>query len=963
MKQVLLCIVSLFIFSSLQAQKDPAASSSKDRLASFEKRKALNDQSYASQIEFKSVGPSIMGGRIVDLAVNPDDPTEFYAAYASGGLWYTKNNGTSFESIFDNQTVLTIGDIAVDWKENIIWIGTGENNSSRSSYAGVGMYQSKDGGATWIYKGLPESHHIGRIILHPTNPEVVWVAVLGHLYSPNKERGIYKTTDGGKTWNQTLFVNENCGGVDLIIHPENPNELYAAMWERTRRAWDFTEAGMGTGIYKSIDGGEQWTLVSGNGFPKGENIGRIGLDIYSKDGKTVVYAVLDNQNRRPKEKEEEGKEQLTKDDLRTMSAASFLKLEEEKIATFIKSNNYPKEEDFKVERILEKMKSGKLQPIALVEYLEDANSLLFDSPVVSAEVYRSDNQGKSWTKTHSDYLDDIFYSYGYYFGQIRVAPFNPDKIYIFGVPILKSEDGGKTFESIGKPNVHVDHHALWLNPKRDQHIINGNDGGVNISYDDGAAWVKCNTPPVGQFYSVNVDMAKPYNIYGGLQDNGVWTGSKNYRNENRWHNSGHYPYKSIMGGDGMQIEIDSRDNNTVYTGFQFGNYYRINKTTGEEEAIGPRHKLGERPLRFNWQTPIHLSVHNQDVLYMGSNKFHRSLQKGEDFETLSGDLTQGGRKGDVAYGTLTTIHESPLRFGLLYVGSDDGLVHVSKDGGYTWERITAGLPKDMWVTRVYASREKMSRVYLSLNGYRWDDFQSYVYVSEDYGKTWKRIGLDLPEEPVNVIKEDPVNANLVYVGTDNGLYVSLNKGQSFMGMNGGLPDAPVHDLVIHPRDKDIIIGTHGRSIYLANVEELQKLDQSVLAEQFHIFPIQSKRFSSRWGNSWSKWIPSNEPSVKIPVFLKEAGAVKMVVVTENGLQLYAETIDASKGINYLSYPLKVDANVVEEYTEYLNEGIEDVDDLTVIKEADNGTFYIQRGEYEIILEKGTLQKTTNLSIE
>ncbi|MEX0360985.1 MAG: glycosyl hydrolase, partial [Allomuricauda sp.] len=395
------------------------------------------------------------------------------------------------------------------------------------------------------------------------------------------------------------------------------------------------------------------------------------------------------------------------------------------------------QEKYRAQNVKQLVRSGSVKPVDLAKYLENANSLLFDTPVIGAEVYRSDNAGSSWQKMNSNYIDDLFYSYGYYFAQIRIDPNNKDHIYLAGVPLVKSEDGGDTFTSIGKENVHVDHHALWINPKRPGHLINGNDGGLNISYDDGENWVKNNSPKVGQFYAINIDHEEPYNVYGGLQDNGVWKGAHNNKEDRGWHQSGANPWKSILGGDGMQVQIDKRNSNTVYTGYQFGNYYRLDLENGKQKYIQPKHELGESPYRFNWQTPILLSEHNQDILYLGSNKLHRSLNQGDDWETISNDLTQGGKPGNVAYGTLTTLSESPFKFGLLYTGSDDGLVQVSKNGGGSWDLISGSLPKNLWVSEVAASNHKKERVYVALNGYRWDDFSPYIYVSDDYGKSWK----------------------------------------------------------------------------------------------------------------------------------------------------------------------------------------------------------------------------------
>jgi photosystem II stability/assembly factor-like uncharacterized protein len=525
-----------------------------------------------------------------------------------------------------------------------------------------------------------------------------------------------------------------------------------------------------------------------------------------------------------------------------------------------------------------------------------------------------------------------------------------------GVPILKSDDAGKTFYSLSKPNVHSDHQALWVNPNRKGHLINGNDGGVNISYDDGETWFKANTPAVGQFYTVNFDMSEPYNVYGGLQDNGVWFGPSTYKASLEWHSSGHYPYKSLLGGDGMQVEIDSRDNETVYAGYQFGNYYRINNKTGKSEYIKPMHKLGENPLRYNWQSPVHLSKHNEDILYFGSNKFHRSLDKGENYETLSGDLTNGLIKGDVAYGTLTTIHESPLRLGLIYVGTDDGNIHRTMDGGYSWTKITEGIPENYWISRVIASTHNEKVVFVALNGYRWDNFDALIYRSTDYGKTWKQIGMDLPLEPVNVIREDPVNQNIVYAGTDHGLYVSLDWGDSFMVMNNGLPAVAVHDLVIHPRDNDLVVGTHGRSIYIANVEEMQLLADSIFDKTVHIFDIKPINYKSNWGNAlWSKWYGFIEPKTEISWYSAVNDSTKILIKDRNAMALFDTTVYSVTGLNYMNYDLSIKESVVSSYEASLNEKS---DEEIQIQKSDNGKFYIQPGEYdlEIIIKKNVAKK-------
>ncbi len=831
-------LVNLHLATSLFAQVQPTPAA--ERLKVTEQRKALESKSVLNEIKFRNIGPTIMSGRVVDIDANPEDPTEFYVAYATGGLWYTTNNGQSFTPIMDNLDLLFIGDIAVNWTSvpRTIWVGTGEVNSSRSSYAGMGIYRSADNGKSWEYLGLPESHHIGKIQLHPTDNNTVWVAALGHLYSANKDRGVYKTTDAGKTWKQSLFVDDNTGCVDLDINPSNPKEVYAAMWYRVRRAWKFEESGSTSGIYKSNDGGETWKLVSaaGSGFMTGDKIGRIGITVYLKNP-NIVYAVVDNNTPKPAVVKKNDST-YKKEEFKNITKEQFAQMSNKWLDTFLRANRFPRKYNAAI--VKELVAADKIKPTALWDFL-DSDDGFQNTGIAGCEVYRSDDAGLSWKKTNEKPIG-IFNTYGYYFAKIYTSHYNPDKVFILGFYAEVSTDGGKTFKTMDKGNVHADHHALWVNPKRDSHVINGNDGGANITYDDGANWFKANTPPLGQYYAVTTDDAKPYNVYGGMQDNGSWWGPSNHKEDIGWIDNGQYAYKMINGGDGMQAQVDTRDNATVYSGSQFGVYGRYNKDRrGAQKSIRPQHELGDKPLRFNWQTPILLSKHNQDVLYYGSNRLYRSLNKGDTMIAMSNDLTNGRVSGNVPYGTLTTISESPLRFGLIYTGTDDGNIHRSFDGGYSWEQLNqttsaASLKKgtkppatntklntnQLWVSRVTASQHKEARVYTSLNGYRFDHFAPYLYISEDHGNSWKPIGKDLPNEPINVVKEDPKDENILYVGTDGGLYVSFDAGNSFMLWNGGLPKSvPVHDIAIQQRDNELVLGTHGRSLYVTKLDDVQ----------------------------------------------------------------------------------------------------------------------------------------------
>lgn len=935
----------------LQAQKNktPQGTPAHERMHNEELRADMDQNSLVNGIPFKSVGPTIMSGRVTDIAVNPSDPTEFYVAYASGGLWQTTNNGASFTPIFDSEITLTIGAIAVDWSNAVIWIGTGENNSSRSSYAGTGIYRSTNNGESWEYMGLPESHHIGRIILHPNDQNTLWIGVLGHLYTANDERGVYKSTDGGKSWRKTLFENNNAGVIDMEINPHDPLHLFAATWQRTRRAWDFVESGEGSKIHESIDGGETWKVISGNstGFPLDAGIGRIGLSMSAQSATDFsLYAIVDNQNLRDEEDDKKS-DDLEKKDFMTIDKAAFAALDNQKLQTFLEDSGFPSKHDSTT--VKESVASGDLQPKALYEYLTDANASLFDRPVIGAEVYRL--KSANWTKTHTGTLDDVVYSYGYYFGVISVHPNNPEKLFIAGVPILLSEDGGETWSGINADNVHVDHHSIWINPNREGHIINGNDGGINISYDDGTTYYKCNSPAVGQFYSVNVDDAEPYNVYGGLQDNGVWKGPSTYEAGPGWHQEGDYPFEMLMGGDGMRVEIDNRDNDIVYTGYQFGHYYRINLATDDLHYFHPRHELGERPLRWNWQTPVILSSHNNDIIYMGSNRFHRSMDQGDTWETLSGDLTNGGLPGDVSFGTITSISESTLRFGLIYLGTDDGRLHKSNDGGNTWTALDKKLPKDLWVTRLIASEHDKDVVYVSMNGYRQDDFTPYIFKSTNAGKTWVNIGQELPLEPVNVIKEDPTDKDILYVGTDNGLYLSLDQGQSFMSMKGELPPVAIHDLVIQEREQDLVLGTHGRSLYIANLEHLHELTS--VESDLVVFEIEPITHRSSWGESaWSKWLGFNEPEIQLPVFTKGQGQLQIEILNDSNVVVKDWLVDSlHSGINYLDYDLTINEDTVE---------ADEDGDLPEAKK--NGKYYLELGEYRIRIKQGELTSEAEFSI-
>jgi photosystem II stability/assembly factor-like uncharacterized protein len=934
MKNYILSISSFIIVGIAFAQQP--ATSAMNVVKSIEQKTIVAQNSLVKNLPFNNIGPTIMSGRVVDFSVNPNNPTEFYVGYASGGVWHTKNNGTTFTPILDNSPTQNVGSLAVDWKSGTIWVGTGEVNASRSSYAGIGLLQSTNNGKTWQNMGLKDSHHISKIIINPTNTNEVVVAAVGHLYSTNDERGVYKTMDGGKSWSQTLFVNNQSGIIEMDADPTNFNLMYASSWDKDRKAWNFRGSGEGSAIYKSTDGGSNWTKVSmeGSGFPTGTGVGRIGLAVYDAN---TVYAVHDNQSRREDSAVLKDGDDLSKEQFKTMTSSQFLALDDKKLNDYLKNNGF--QEKYRADNVKSMVRGGTVKPTDLATYLEDANAMLFDTPVIGAEVYKSTDAGKTWKKTHDGFLEGLYYSYGYYFGKIHVDPNDANGIYIYGVPIIKSKDGGKTFTSISAPNVHADHHALWINPNMPGHLIDGNDGGVNISYDDGENWIKNNAPSVGQFYAIQTDNEEPYNVYGGLQDNGVWVGANTHDENPGWKQNGEYPYKFIMGGDGMQIEVDSRNSDIVYTGFQFGNYFRLDRSKDSQTYIQPKHELGESPYRFNWQTPILLSSHNQDILYLGGNKLMRSMNQGTDWTAISDDLTKGGKQGNVAYGTLTSISESPFSFGLIYTGSDDGLVYMSKNGGGNWVKISDTFPKDLWVSRVIASQHKKERVYVALNGYRWDDFTPYVFVSDNYGATWTPIASNLPIAPVNVIREDSTNENILYLGTDNGAYVSFNKGKSWEAFVEGLPNVAVHDLRVHSREKDLLVGTHGRSIYKADISLLQGLPEGS-QNAILISEIPSIRASGRWGSTgFNQYGDYYEPSQKIQVYSPMGGTAKLSVETEDEKILKNWDVEVDKGINVVDYNMS-----------FSEKGIKVLEKMDKkVKKAENGSYYLPEGNYTMIV--------------
>ena len=887
---------------------EPAA-----RLSAAQKRLEMEKASLLSAIRFRNVGPEIQGGRVVDIAAPANHPDSLIVAFASGGLWRTDNRGGAWTPLFDDQPTLTIGAFALgDADAKVIYVGTGESNSSRTSYAGLGMFKTIDGGKSWQPIGLSDTHHIGRVLVDPRDSKVVYVAAVGHLYTENPERGVFVTRDGGASWSRTLFVDDRTGAIDIEQDPKNPDVLYATTWERARTAANFLESGNGSGVWKSVDAGRTWKRLS-SGFPSGSTVGRIGLAISASNPQTV-YAVVDNQARRPDSEifdEEAPPGELTPRRLKKLDAESFAKLDDAVLNRFLRRAGFPP--SLKAARLKKDVKAGRTTIADLVAFLQDSNRELYENELVGAEVYRSDDGGATWKRANQERIDKVFYNFGYYFGRIAVDPADPQRVYIQGVPMLTSTDGGKTWKGIGGRGVHGDYHAILIDPKAPQRLAIGNDGGINLSYDYGETWTKLNNLPVGQFTMIAVDSAEPYNIVGGLQDNGVLRGPSSYR----YGKSDPQAWKAIYGGDGSCVVIDPKDPNVVYAALQFGVAARLNVKTGERTSIRPRPEFSakkkEKPLRYNWITPFLLSPHSREILYYGTNKLYRSFDRGDTWTAISEDLTSNPEQGDVPFGTISSISESPKKFGLIYVGTDDGRVWLTRDGGAAWTDLSKGLAKDRWVTRVLASAFDEGTVYVTQSGYRNDEFAAYVFRSTDYGKTWQSLAGSLPAEAVNVIREDPKAKHLLYLGTDSGVFVSLDRGATWSAMNAGMPRVAVQDLVVEPRSGDLVVGTHGRSVYIAEAGPLRKMKDGTTSSALTAFAIKPVKVSPRRGYGENPWTPffRVEPSVRIAYWMKSSAPVKISVKDDNGMLWKELDGSSAAGMNAVEYDLSTDAKLAD----------------------------------------------------
>lgn len=820
-------------------------------------------ESLLKAFEFRALGPYRCGSWITDFAV-PEKPTKehlytFYVGTRNGGVWKTTNNGTTFFPIFDDQEYLSIGAIALaPSNPEIVWVGTGEAYCARSTYRGNGVYKSLDGGKTWQHMGLEETHHIARIIVHPENPDIVYVAALGHLFGPNPERGLFKTTDGGKTWSKILYINDKVGVVDVVMNRENPNILYAATYEKYRYPWTFEEGGPESAIYKTTDGGKTWKRLT-NGLPSGR-IGRIGLDIYRRNP-NILYAIIENANFRPATPEEEAQD-----------------------------------------------KRRGIQP---------------QPRIVGGEVYRTDDGGETWRKMNSP-KDNIGGKAPYSFNQIRIDPKDDQKIYVTSVAVAHSFDGGRTWRDLDWPptffaRMFGDVRTIWIDPENSDRIFLGTDGGVHISYDGGKTCDHLHNLPLGEFYAIAVDMEDPYNIYGGMQDHDSWKGPSNgpsgYISIEDW--------VTVGTGDGMYNQVDPNDSRWVYNTLQFGGHSRVDQKLGIATSIVPRRDPSQPPYRWNWTPPLIISPHNSQIIYTGAQVLLRSLDRGDHWQEISPDLTRNDPKkiagrGNVTYCTITTISESPLKPGLIWVGTDDGKVWVTRNGGANWTDVSAnliraGAPDERWVSRVLASFHQEGKAYVTKSGLRSDDFKPYVYVTEDYGATWKPIIQGLPDRSVNVIFEDRKNPNLLFVGTDGGVYVSIDGGTSWHRFKNNMPTVRVTDLLIHPRENDLVVGTYGRGIYVTDISPLQEMKREILNKDIHLFSIEPvvQRITRNWGNyrlyGDRVLVTPNEPNaITINYYLKSALPTKVKITIKDAYGQVLRELEgpAEAGLNRVLWDMR-----------------------------------------------------------
>lgn len=845
-------------------------------------------------LHWRPIGPASMSGRISDLAIYEPNPNIWYVGTAHGGVWKTVNNGTTFEAQFQDLGLMSIGDIAVSQNNpDLVYVGTGESNNRQSTSWGDGMYKSTDGGKTYTQIGLKSSKHINRVVIDPRDNDVVWVAATGPLFGPGGERGIFKTTDSGKTWKQTLKVDDDTGANDLVIDPTNNKVLYASTYQRRRTACCMNGGGPGTGIWKSTDGGETWNRLKG-GLPEG-SLGRIGLDVYRKRP-NILYASIEGPAAGRGGGRGAGGGQGAAGGRGAAGGAE----------------------------------EAPAQPQAQGPGGGRGPATGVDSTATG--LWRSDDGGASWRKVNNVNARPM------YFSQVRVDPNDPDVVYMGGVGLHQSTDGGKTVATDVAEPIHDDVHAIWINPANSNHVVIGNDGGLAQSWDMAKTWVFIPNLPVGLFYHVSVDMSTPYNICGGMQDNYDWCGPSQVRGSVGIAN---HEWATIQGGDGFVVLQDPKDNRVVYSESQDGNVVRVDRMTGETISIRPVPAQGEPAYRFQWDTPILISPHDASIVYIAGNKVFRAPDKGLTFSAISPDLTTGedsdreqivtmGLKGSditiakndgiVSYGTIVALAESPKMAGLLYAGTDDGRLQMTKDGGKNWTDVfqkLPGAPKGGYVSRIAPSRYEAGTVYATIDNHRLNDYETYIYASKDFGQSWQSINGNLKGEVIKAITEDQKNPDVLYAGAETGLFLSVDRGATWSRPKWNLPTVRVDEIVQHPRDNAIVLATHGRAIWvLDHAEPIQEYAaaRNTEAKLFTPPPTSMYRRPARdrnyefWGSQ--VFYGENPPqSAMLSYFLKnKPNEVKLKVTDAVGHELREIAIPANQtkaGISSACWDLRV----------------------------------------------------------
>ncbi|HWC95983.1 MAG TPA: hypothetical protein VG456_04520 [Candidatus Sulfopaludibacter sp.] len=808
-------------------------------------------------LQWRSIGPAATGGRIADIAVgkHPGEPLSIYVATTSGGIFKSGNEGVSWSPVFDHAGgMMSMGAIAVSASNpSIVWAGTGEADNRQSSSWGDGVYQSVDAGVTWKKMGLEDSRHIGRIVIHPTDPNTVYVAAAGHLWGPNSERGVYKTSDGGKTWSRVLYKDENTGAIDLAMDPSDPNTVYAALYQRQRKGWGFNGGGPGSGLYRTTDGGAHWTELHG-GLPQAEK-GRIGLCIFPGDPR-IVYAIV--------EADPQG-------------AGG---------------------------------RGGR-------------GAAAMGAVTQAGGIFRTTNKGDTW-----EHMSGVNPRPSYY-SRIYVDPKDSGRVYIMGSNrgFFVSNDSGKSFREVFS-SVHGEDHTLWVNPENTNQLVIGGDGGISISYDRGLTWLFRLNLPIGQFYNIAVNNQQPYLVCGGLQDNGNWCTPSASRIS---YGVSFKDAFNIGGGDGMQAVFEG-DDHTVLTSSQNGYTARLDLENMESQNVGPvpPAERGKPPYRWYWTTPLIVSSFNPDVIYTGANMLFRSPDRGVTWQTISGDLTadvdrdklsmMGGpvpsnalsrHDGQSNFSALTVVAESPLDRNLLYTGADDGSLHVTRDGGAHWTALSVrGLPPMLNISGIAPSKFAAGRVYLTVDGHFNDDYHPYVFVSEDYGRSWKPIAEGLPQTSVHRLREYPSNANLLVAGTEMGAYVSLDRGAHWLVLGGELPPVPVYDLVFQERDHALVLGTHGRSIWLLDdAAALAELTPQVLSSGgiFTVPPVHHENIfgGQFWFGAGEFFAPNPPMGAVLDYYLPQpAASVAITVADSSGNTIRTLHGSGAAGMNRVCWDLK-----------------------------------------------------------